>query len=275
MATYRQIHTHIWDDPIFEELTPAAKLIFIHGFSNKHRNEAGLYVITVKKMAFETGLTLEQANDAVKELVSHGRWEYDWDNHVLWIKNALKYQSIGKTTLIAINKDLDTIVSPLKSLFIEYYKDILYPTDTLPIPQPTPTDTLGDKDKGNGKGNGKGKGNDLSLEIEQFRSRYSPEQLSLIDQFFEILRTTRVAGKIALSVEHGVYEDMHKYDPLIVEYACTTVIKRPDLHAKKENYFAGILRNTTIDEALKGLHGGRASPKNKADDIINQYCGEA
>lgn len=104
-----------------------------------------------------------------------------------------------------------------------------------------------------------------SHEIEQFRSRYSPEQIQTIDQYFEILRTTRVSGKLAPSIEHRVYEDMHRYSPLVVEYACKTVISKPALHAKKEDYFSGILRNTTVDEALKGLQSSRASPQQKAN----------
>jgi len=107
-----------------------------------------------------------------------------------------------------------------------------------------------------------------SLEIEKFRSRYSPEQLETIEQYLEILRTTRVSGKLAPSVEHGVYEDMHRYDPLIVEHACKKVISKPELHAKKENYFAGILRNTTVDEALKGLLPSRASPQHRVNGTM-------
>jgi predicted phage replisome organizer len=107
------------------------------------------------------------------------------------------------------------------------------------------------------------KKNIISFEIEQFRSRYSPEQLEIIDRYFEILRTTRVSGKLADSIINGVYKDMNKYDPLIVEYACKAIIRKPDLHSKKENYFAGILRNTTIDEAVNQLNGGHKNSNSK------------
>ncbi|MBE3586544.1 MAG: DnaD domain protein [Thermoanaerobacter sp.] len=162
MATYRQIHTHIWDDPKFEELSPHAKLLFIYGFSNKHRNEAGIYTITVRKIAFETGLTIEQAEAAIKEIEAAGMWRYDWENHVLWIKNALKYQSVSEKCLVAIRRDIDSISSQLVEEFKEYYKALLYPTDRVSIGYPKPTDNLAGKGKGKGKGkvNVKDKGKD-------------------------------------------------------------------------------------------------------------------
>jgi len=104
--------------------------------------------------------------------------------------------------------------------------------------------------------NDKNDKNVLSLEIEKFRTRYTPEQLKIINHYFEILRTTRRSGTISDSVICGIYENMDKYDPLIVQYACTTVVNKPELHDKKENYFVGILRNTTIGEAVKTLQGG-------------------
>ncbi len=90
---------------------------------------------------------------------------------------------------------------------------------------------------------------DLSLEIENFRRRYDSETLNQIDEYFDILRTTRVSGKISDSVIHQVYTEMDKYPPIVVKYACHTVINNPSLHSKRESYFFGILRNVKADEA--------------------------
>ncbi len=91
--------------------------------------------------------------------------------------------------------------------------------------------------------------NNYSLEIENFRLRYSKDTLTIIDRYFDILRTTRVSNKIASSVEHKVYEVLNKYPEIVVNYACKTVIDKPHLHSKKENYLFGILRNTSADDA--------------------------
>lgn len=92
----------------------------------------------------------------------------------------------------------------------------------------------------------------LISQIENLRKRYS-DFLDLIDEYFDILRTTRVSGKIADSVILKVYEQMDKHPISVVKYACLTVITKPDLHSKKENYFFGILRNTDAAEAEKKI----------------------
>ncbi|NSW92820.1 MAG: hypothetical protein HPY74_19635 [Firmicutes bacterium] len=94
---------------------------------------------------------------------------------------------------------------------------------------------------------------DSSLQIQNLRHRYSPETLILIDEYIEILKTTRVSGKIAVSVLEKVYIEMAKYPEIVVKYACYTIVNNPALHSKKENYFFGIMRNTKADEATRKL----------------------
>ena len=110
----------------------------------------------------------------------------------------------------------------------------------------------------------------LSLEIDQFRLRYSPEQLEIIDRYFEILRTTRVSGKLADSIIHGVYKEMNKHSPIIVQASCKTVVDQPSLHDKKENYFFGIMRNTKADEAVRKLSGTQTVNANKGRETPDQ-----
>ena len=93
------------------------------------------------------------------------------------------------------------------------------------------------------------KNKDYSIEFEKFRQRYDIEALKLIDQYFDILRTTRVSGKISNSIVCKVYTEMNKYPVIVVKSAVLTVINNPALHSKRENYFFGIMRNTTAEEA--------------------------
>jgi len=91
---------------------------------------------------------------------------------------------------------------------------------------------------------------EYSLEIENFRNRYT-NFLPVIDEYLDILRTTRASGKISDSVIVRVYEEMLKFSVIVVKAACLTVIHSPALHSKKENYFYGIMRNTRADEAAE------------------------
>lgn len=107
------------------------------------------------------------------------------------------------------------------------------------------TDSISDTNK-NGNKNGK---QEISLQIENLRQRYDPETLLTIDNYLDILRTTRRSGKIADSVIVQVYKEMEKYPSIVVKAACLIVIKTPEHHSKKENYLYGIMRNTQADEA--------------------------
>ena len=95
---------------------------------------------------------------------------------------------------------------------------------------------------------------DLFMQIKNLRQRYDSETLQVIDNYLDILRTTRVSGKIADSVILKIYTEMTKHPPVVVKSACLTVINSPSLHDKKENYFFGILRNTKADEAVKRIN---------------------
>lgn len=96
---------------------------------------------------------------------------------------------------------------------------------------------------------------DYTPKIQAYRSRLSDEVLSLFDKYIDILKTTRRGNKIADSVMCQILEEVVKYPEVVIMSACQTVIKNPALHSKKENYFYGILRNTTVEEAQYRLKG--------------------
>lgn len=121
-----------------------------------------------------------------------------------------------------------------------------------------------DKDRDKDKDNTE----EISLQIKNLRLRYSEAQLKTIDDYFEILRTTRVSGKISPSVILKVYKKMNEYAPVIVEYATSLVVNSPAHHTKKENYLYGIMRNSTSDEAVAKLeNAGRGEQKSRYKEL--------
>lgn len=98
---------------------------------------------------------------------------------------------------------------------------------------------------------------DLSLEIENFRHKFS-DFLELVDEYFDILRTTRVSGVISGSVILKVYQAMDKHPVIVVKAALLTIIHNPALHSKRENYFYGIMRNTDAAEAERRIQKYKA-----------------
>jgi len=51
----RGFQTELWTDSFIQGLSPEDKLLFIYLWTNKHCNQAGLYEITLKTIAFDTG----------------------------------------------------------------------------------------------------------------------------------------------------------------------------------------------------------------------------
>jgi hypothetical protein len=95
----------------------------------------------------------------------------------------------------------------------------------------------------------------IRLEIDNFRLRYSENQLKIIDDYLEMIRHTRVSAKLSDSVILKMYKDWDKHPQICVEYGLKTHVENPAYHSKKENYTMGIIRNTPADEAAKKLGG--------------------
>ena len=129
MPDYRQIHTEIWSDPWFELLDPRDKLLFIYLFSNKRSTLAGLYDISVRQIAFDTGLEEQYINEAMARFAEADKAHFD--GRTVWIpkmmeRNAQNLRSpktqanIRHTFLVASN-------GPLLHKAIGYFNAIIAP----------------------------------------------------------------------------------------------------------------------------------------------------
>jgi hypothetical protein len=175
----RGFQTELWTDPFIQGLTPEVKLLFIYLWTNKHCNQAGLYEITLKTMAFDTGLPQESLPTLLKQLEPKVVW-YPEQN-LIWVKNFLKRQCKSQSFLIAAAKCLKTVRNNgLLREFIDYnhsfdlaplceHEDgIVSPSsyhsgDTIPTPVPdtvpsSSPDASADKGRSGRKGVVKGEG---------------------------------------------------------------------------------------------------------------------
>lgn len=89
----RQIDTGTWDDPWFADLDPDAKLLFLYMLTNRRSTASGVYEITRRAMAFETGLDMKRVDAALKSISSRVEW---WSEHqVVWVRNFLRHQAVS------------------------------------------------------------------------------------------------------------------------------------------------------------------------------------
>lgn len=67
---YRYIQTDIWNESWFAELSPKAKLVYLHLLTNPSTNNSGVYIKREKAIAFECGL--DDVGKYLKELQDRG-----------------------------------------------------------------------------------------------------------------------------------------------------------------------------------------------------------
>jgi hypothetical protein len=98
MAKYRPIYIKIWNDPDFEEYPPEGKLIFIYLCTNPNATESGIYPISCKSIAGDTGIDIPR----VKELLANGLKNvlYDEATRHVFVRNFHRYNAGGSPKLI-------------------------------------------------------------------------------------------------------------------------------------------------------------------------------
>lgn len=112
----------LWSDPDIESLSAGSRYVFVYLITNEHRNDSGLYPITFSKIAFETGLTPAQVNEAMQSLEKSGRIIYDRETSTVWVINALRHTPVNPNIQTSVVHDLGFSSSPkLVESFVSKY----------------------------------------------------------------------------------------------------------------------------------------------------------
>lgn len=142
------VDTSFWVDSYIQELDPSEKLIYLYLLTNQHTKICGIYEISLKQIAFDTGFE--------KEMISKIIIRFEKDNKVLyrngWIalKNWIKHQSMTGNVLKGIEDGFS--LSPIE--LVEWVKGEIRPLKTLqdplrpsqyPNPNPNPNLYIHDK----------------------------------------------------------------------------------------------------------------------------------
>lgn len=168
MGRREDIDNAIWGDPEFEALSPDAKLLYLWSFTNSQCNMAGVYKVSVARMAGETGLNTARTEKALAQLVEQAFLVYEapW----LWVRSRVKHiRSESPSMARSIAKDVKALDDevPIRRQFLDRYGAVSWlrdalaelgsskpKTDTLSTPSPDPLQGV--------QGNGKGKGTNNS-----------------------------------------------------------------------------------------------------------------
>lgn len=133
MAKQRYISTSIWDDDWFvEELTKQEKLFYFYLLTNEHTNIAGIYKISVRRIAQESGFAKKEILSILKHFEKakkvYYRQEYlimpNWPKHQKWETSTQIHKGLRA---ILIREVPDSVLEAITTDTIPY----LYPIDTL------------------------------------------------------------------------------------------------------------------------------------------------
>lgn len=115
---------------------------------------------------------------------------------------------------------------------------------------------------------------ELVVELSTALSRYTTDQREAIMAYFELLKTTRKTGKVALSVLIKELEYWAKYPPDLIHQAIHIHLKKH--RTKREAYTRGILRGLAREQEVAA--GGQATQGDSARGSYGQgrlkhlYC---
>ena len=137
MAEYRSVHTKMWrQDDWFATLDAERKVLWMYLFTNPTASVCGMYELSVRVAANETGLTQDTVRKVLAEFVVAGK--VSWDGAVIWVHKMRSYQSTSSCK-VQIRIDKDIAAMPDTKVKREYLR--AYGMDTLYIPRPTETET--------------------------------------------------------------------------------------------------------------------------------------
>lgn len=124
MAKYRPIKTSFWQDDWIASLEAEEKLLFLYLLTNPHTNLCGIYMISIRYLAFETGLNEAKVLECLNRFSADDKVHYK-DG---WIKivNHEKHQSNSPKIKQGIKRELSEIP--------QHIAEMAYPIHTVSMP---------------------------------------------------------------------------------------------------------------------------------------------
>jgi len=107
MAKHRLINTKFWSDNYISELDPSEKLLFLYFISNPFTNICGIYEITVRQIALDTGFDKEMIFKILERFERDKKIFY-FDGWV-WVKNFTKHQKACGNVQLGVEKALKDV----------------------------------------------------------------------------------------------------------------------------------------------------------------------
>ncbi len=104
MAKQRYVNTKFWTDPYVSDLDPSEKLLFLYFMTNHLTNISGIYEVTIRQVAFDTGIDKSMVMKILNRFEKDDKIIYR--NGWIAIKNFIKHQTLNPKIKIGIEIEL-------------------------------------------------------------------------------------------------------------------------------------------------------------------------
>ena len=95
--TQRLIKSSFWSDPYIENLNPIEKMLYLYFLTNDKTNLIGIYELSIRRMAFQTGIESKKLVAILKKFEEHKKIAYK--NSYVFILNFLKHQNLNNSNI--------------------------------------------------------------------------------------------------------------------------------------------------------------------------------
>lgn len=252
---HRMIDTATWDDPWFADLDPDAKLMFLYLLTNRRSTAAGAFEITLRHMAFETGLEPARIDAALDALGDRVVW---WPEYrVIWIRNFYRHQAANENFAKSAQKFIADLPVPVQQAIAEQYPELVaeayHPTDNpsgtpsepMPtgtdtpdesVPNPSPSNRVGESSS---RGGGDARDADASAPKPKSKPKPKAKRATSVPADF-----TLTDGRMAYAVDQGMDEDRARYQfERMLNWADAHAITRKDWDAQWRNWVLKDIRD--------------------------------
>ena len=109
MGIKRIVDTDLWTDSLVENFTPEDKYFWLYLLTNPYTKQLGIYKITKKQMAYQTGYDIDTVSNLIKRFEDYGLIKYDTDE--IAIKNYLRHSIVkgGKPVEDCLKADIKAV----------------------------------------------------------------------------------------------------------------------------------------------------------------------
>ena len=117
MDVKRCINVRMWSDSWFEGLPPDFKLVWVYLLTNEYTNMLGVYELSLKRIAYDTGLEKETLSKAFEGFAKDSKAFYLFDKWVV-LPNFLKNQALNPNMLKSATQIYRNLPKELKDIVL-------------------------------------------------------------------------------------------------------------------------------------------------------------